>query len=259
MELLVRVVATAAIVIGITVAVERLGAAIGGALAGLPIVIGPGFFFIARDHSAAFTAEAATASLLSLCATETFLLGYAAAAGRCRPALALGLATLGWFSVAMLLSQVPPSPPLALALFLVAAVLARRLGRRFLRESARRRVPGGPGLLLARGLAAGILVAAATLTASRLGADWSGFIVTYPIGLSVVAVTLHQRAGAGTVVATLHAAMLGVASLAAFSLTLASLIEAGGALPSLLAAFVASVAVTSALAWRARAPVTPAG
>ncbi len=62
-ELTVGIVSTAAIVIGITLAVERLGPRIGGALGGLPIVIGPAFFFVLHDHSVAFSANAAAASL----------------------------------------------------------------------------------------------------------------------------------------------------------------------------------------------------
>jgi hypothetical protein len=251
-EIAIRVAATAVIVVGVTLSVERLGPLIGGALAGLPIVIGPGFFFIARQHGAAFTADAAAASLLSLCATEAFLLAYAGVAARHRPALALGAATLAWMAMAALLSTMPPRPFLALALFVAAAGAARGVGRRFLRPVSGRRAPGGHLLLLARGLAAGLLVAAATLGAHRLGATWAGLLVTYPIGFSIVAITIHQRLGAGTVIATLHAAMLGVGSLAAFSLTLALAIERAGPAPALAAALAASLAVTSLLAWRSR-------
>ena len=41
----------------------RLGPAVGGALAGLPIVLGPGFFFLMREAEAGFVAQAATALL----------------------------------------------------------------------------------------------------------------------------------------------------------------------------------------------------
>lgn len=249
-ELGIRIVATAVIVIGVALAVERLGPAIGGALAGLPIVIGPGFFFIARDHSAAFTADAGTASLLSLCATEAFLLAYCWVAFRHRPALALGAATLAWFVMVFLLLPLPPRVFLALGMFVCAAVLARWIGQRFRSVAAGRKAAGGHLLLIVRGVAAGILVAAATLAADYLGSGWSGFIMTYPIGFSVISVTVHQRAGASTVIATLHSAMLGVASLAAFSFTLSFSIETIGTMPALTAALGASVAVTAALALR---------
>lgn len=253
-ELAIRVAATAVIVIGVTLAVERLGSLIGGALAGLPIVIGPGFFFIAREHGADFTADTAAASLLSLCATEAFLLAYSGVAFRHRPGLALSAATLVWFLAAAMLAPLPPRPFLAVVLFLGAATAARLIcRRRLLRTGGARKVDGGYLLLLVRGLAAGLLVATATLAADHLGPGWSGFFVTYPIAISIVAITVHQRSGAYVAIATLHAAMQGVGSLAAFSLTLALAIKVAGPGAALAAALVASVAVTSFLAWRSAA------
>ena len=224
----IRIVATALIVIALSLAVERLGPAIGGALAGLPIVTGPGFFFLARNHSVAFTADAGTASLLSLGATEAFLLTYCAVAFRHRPALALGAAMLAWIFVVFLLSPVSSRPLFALGLFVAAATMARLIGRQFLLRSHERKVPGGYLLLLIRGAAAGALVAGATLAADSLGSDWSGFIMTYPIGLSIISITVHQRVGAPAVITTLHSAMLGITSLAAFSFTLSICIETIG-------------------------------
>ena len=249
-ELPIRVAATAAIIIGITLAVERLGPAIGGALVGLPIVIGPGFFFLLREHGAEFGAEAAASSLISLCATEAFLLVYCAAAARWSAGISIACASATWFAAAFVLSPVPSRPGLGLLLFVAAAVFARRTARRFLRAGQPRAAKGGAFLLLVRGLAAGILVAAATLTADRLGPGWSGFVVTYPIGFTVVSITIHQRSGADTAIATLHGAMLGVISLAAFSFTLAATAGPLGSGLAFLGALAAGVAATGLLTWR---------
>ena len=159
-ELSIRIFLTAGIVIGITLAVERLGVNVGGALAGLPIVIGPAFFFVLREHSVAFSANAATASLMSLSASQAFLMGYVAFAARSK--FAIVAATLAWIAVAMTLAQLPPSPWLALALFVSMTVICRSWGRRFLRPIAQRKARGTLALLLLRGLAAGLLVAVVT-------------------------------------------------------------------------------------------------
>lgn len=256
-ELLIRILATALVVIGVTLAVERLGPTIGGALAGLPMVIGPGFYFIAREHPEEFTSTTAAASLLSLCATEAFLLAYIVVAARRRPAMALTAAALTWALGAVLLSPIPSRPELALALFVLALLAARAISRRYVRPTGRRKVTGGLPLLVARGMAAGILVAVATLAAGHLGPAWAGFIVTYPIGFSVISVTVHQRFGTEIAIVMLHAAMLGVASLAAFSFMMAVGIEALGATWAFSASLAASVAVTSLLALRATAPRGP--
>ena len=44
LELGVRMGATAAVVVAVTFAVGRFGPLVGGALAGLPVVLGPGFY-----------------------------------------------------------------------------------------------------------------------------------------------------------------------------------------------------------------------
>ena len=192
-ELFVRIVATAAIVIGVTLAAEHLGPKIGGALAGLPIVIGPAFFFLVRDQSVAFSADAAAAALTSLAATQAFLLGYVAVAERSRAAI--GAAVVAWLLAASLLSLVPASPWLGLAIFTASMLAARFLATRFLRPHGPARAGGSFLSLVLRGLAAGLLVAAVTLAADRLGPVWAGFLIAYPIGMTVISVTLHQRLG----------------------------------------------------------------
>lgn len=250
-ELATRLVATAAIVVVVTVAVERLGPRVGGALVGLPIVIGPGFFFLIGEHGPAFGAGAAAASLLSLCATEAFLLAYCAAA-RWGPWPAIAAASGAWVIGVLILARLPSMPLLGLALFACSVAVARRIGRRFLSADRGRALRGGLVLLLLRGLLAGVLVAAATLAAGGLGAGWAGFLLTYPIGFSVVSITIHQRSGVETVTATLHAAMLGTASLAAFSFTLAVTIVAWGPAAAFATALLAGVVVTTLLTWRSR-------
>ena len=244
-ELFVRIVATAAIVIGVTLAAEHLGPKIGGALAGLPIVIGPAFFFLVQDQNLTFSAYAAAASLTSLAATQAFLLGYVAVAARTRAAL--GAAVLAWLLCAWLLSHLPASPWLGLAVFTTAMLVARRIGARFLRPLGAARASGTWLLLLLRGLVAGMLVAGVTLAANRLGPVWAGFLIAYPIGLTVISATLHRRLGATITIATLRAVMLGISSLAAFAFVLSITLAPLGPLPAFAAALAASVTVTLAL------------
>lgn len=244
-EVLTRTLATAAIVVGITLAVERLGPRIGGALAGLPIVIGPAFFFLLQDHSAAFSIDIATATLTSLAATQAFLLGYIAVAARSRAAI--GAATLAWLTGAWLLSWLPQSPWLSLSIFVAATVVARRLAARFVRPHAISPAKGSWMLLFLRGSAAGLLVSIVTLTADSLGTVRAGFLIAYPIGLTVIAVTVHQRSGADVVVATLRSVMLGISSLAAFAFTLSVTLTPLGPLSSFTAALAAGVAMTTLL------------
>ena len=254
-ELLVRLVATATIVVGISLAVERLGPLVGGALVGLPIVVGPGFFFLIRNHTLTFSADAAASSLISLCSTQAFLFVFCATAARASPGATIIMASSAWFVMAMALSHMPTDPFLGLLLFTVAVFVARRLGRRFVTPVSTPQTPGELPLLIFRGVAAGILVAIATGLAKTLGAEWSGFIVTYPIGFTMISITLHQRFGASTAIATMYAATRGLASLAAFSFTLSTTIIALGPELAFTGALGAGIAVTSFLTWRSTVSV----
>ncbi|WP_050526289.1 hypothetical protein [Pseudorhodobacter aquimaris] len=244
-ELLVRVFATAGIVIGITLSVERLGPKIGGALAGLPIVIGPAFFFIVRDHSIEFSANAAAASLISLAATQAFLLAYIFVAARSRAAILA--ATLAWAVCAWGLSWVAPSPWTGLLIFLPAMIAVRILSRRFVRPFTPGRAKGTLTLLVIRGVAAGLLVAGVTAASWQLGPVWAGLLISYPVGLTVISMTIHHRSGADMVISTLRAVMLGVLSPVAFTFVLAVLLEPLGPVLAFALALIAGVLATSGL------------
>ncbi|HEY0876864.1 MAG TPA: hypothetical protein VGE10_00275 [Zeimonas sp.] len=258
-ELGVRTLATAFFVIAVTGAVGRLGPAIGGALAGLPIVLGPGFFFLVRKEDASFVVDAAGYSLLSLCATQLFLLAYIAAAGReAAPARSLALAAAAWAASAAALRLLPPEPLFGLALFVALTGVVHRLGAAFRSDAVAGRRDETLGLLLLRGVLAGLLVAVVTAASRRLGAGWSGLILAFPIGYSVIAVTVHQRLGPSTVVTTLHSAMLGTVGLAAFCATLAWALAHAAPSASLALAFAISFTVTLVLVvGRAKSRATP--
>lgn len=76
LDVLIRIITTAAIVIIVTTSVGTFGPVVGGLLAGLPIALGPGFYFLLDTVSVKFLAQTATFSLLALSATQAFLLTY---------------------------------------------------------------------------------------------------------------------------------------------------------------------------------------
>lgn len=252
-ELLVRATATAAVVVGITIAVDRLGPAIGGALGGLPIVVGPGFYFLMLDQTTEFVIHAAISSLMALTASQAFLVGYIVVARRSRAAILA--AVLCWLLAALLLTEVRSSPWIGAGLFLAATAAALVLARRFERTHATPRIRGGLTMLLIRGIAAGLLVAVVTVAAARLGPIWAGFLMTYPIALTAISVTVHQRSGADVVIATLRSLMSGIGSIAAFTFTLAITLLPFGMFWAFAASLVASISVTTVLTLRSRRPV----
>ncbi len=243
---------TALSVLGITLAADRFGSVIGGALAGLPVVVGPAMYFLYRDFGQGFAADASVSSLMSLSATQVFLVVYCIVAQR-GARISLALASTAWLIAAILLSFLPQRPGLGLLLFVLAALGARRAVQG-LAAASPAVVKGRPMSLVlvgARATAAGILVAVTTLAAGRLGSSWSGIIAAYPIGFSFVILTLHLELGGAKAIATSHAAMLGLASLATFAFVLAVTMPVVMAGQAFALALIAGTAVTAATCWAA--------
>lgn len=103
-----------------------------------------------------------------------------------------------------------------------------------------------------RGILAGLLVAAVTAAAGQLGATVSGLLLAFPIGYTVLSITIHEQFGAETAAATLHSAMFGTMSLAGFCVTLALAIPAIAPIWAFVIALAVSSSITVALILRPR-------
>lgn len=257
-EALIRLTATALVIIVVTWSVELFGPMIGGVLAGLPITLGPGFYFLVAQAPTSFVEQAASYALLSLCATQCFLLAYVLLGRRAPPALTLTGAILAWALAAAILHTLPSPLWLGGLLFALTTVVCLRTGRHAVRPV--KRADGKPGLgqLLLRGILAGILVAGVTTTSHALGATLSGLLLSFPIGYSVISVTIHQHMGRDTATATVYSALLGTTSLAVFCAVLALATPGHAPYTALGLALAASALVTSTLAiWRRRSQRRP--
>lgn len=241
---LVRLAATAGIVVAVTLLVDRLGPRIGGVVAGLPIVVGPGLAFIALDETPSYLGEAAGFVLVSLTATAAFLLAYGRAARQAGPAAALLLAIGAWAGTAILLAGIGMGPVVAAGLFALASLLAARLLRRAGPGPAAPPGKAGRFALFLRAGLAGALVGAVSLASRALGPELAGILLAYPIGMTVIAVTIHQRQGSRIVIATLAATALGSLSIGAFALAVALLAPVAGGAVALAAALGAALLVS---------------
>ncbi|ADP19998.1 putative membrane protein 91 (plasmid) [Achromobacter xylosoxidans A8] len=218
---LARMAATAFVVVGVAMTVGRFGPVIGGALAGLPIVLGPGFLFLLMQAPPGFASNAAIYSLFSLSATQIFLLAYIIAAERAGPLVSLLGAVAAWGAATALFRLLPPQALVGIALFAVVTAITRKRGATFVRGTIKRARADNIGLLLLRGILAGLLVAGVTAAANQLGATASGLLLAFPIGYTVLSITIHEEFGAQAATATLHSAIFGTISLAGFCAVLA--------------------------------------
>jgi len=252
LELLTRMATTAFVVVLVALAVRHFGALIGGALAGLPIVLGPGYFFLLGKATPSFVAETASFSLLALCATQTFLLAYMATAKTGSAVRSLAAAASVWVVSIAVLQFLPADPFPGLLAFLLTTVVTYRAGLRYLSETRVEKGRERNALLLLRACLAGLLVAIVTIGSKRFGAGISGLLLAYPIGFTMVSVTIHQQYGNAHVVAVLHSGILGTVSLAGFCFTLATTLRLLPEQAAFLTALTVSCVITLVMASRSR-------
>ncbi|MGH1439201.1 MAG: hypothetical protein ACRBBR_03725 [Cellvibrionaceae bacterium] len=220
-SLAIKMLATTIVVIMVTIAVPRVGAAIGGALSGVPMVIGPGFFFMLNTHTPEFIADAAIYGLLAMCINQLFLLTYIVIAYRASALQSITGAIVIWFSIAYVLQPVSLNLLFVTTLFFISVCVAYFSARRFCTLGNNIEGEENYYLLFLRAIMAGILVAVVTVSAHHIGAEWSGLLIAFPIGYTVLSITIHQQYGSASVISVLHAAMLGAIGLMSFCFALA--------------------------------------
>ncbi|MED5296554.1 hypothetical protein ACSEE7_03740 [Halomonas cupida] len=219
--LLIKWLATASVVIGVSLAAVRLGPGIGGVLAGTPIVLGPGYFFMLREQPGGLVADAALGSLHAMLATLAFCLAFVLASGRFGAWASAGISAGLWWVAAAVANALPGGVGLALVVFLACLAMAMRRLRSLHLASVSVSAPVRWVDLLLRGSLAGAIVCLATLLVGTWAPAVSGMVLSFPIGMLTIALTLHQRYGAAAARATLASTQLGMLSLVAFSAVLA--------------------------------------
>ncbi|BBP65976.1 hypothetical protein PHLH5_35170 [Pseudomonas sp. Cab53] len=224
----------------ISLAGRRWGPSVAGWLSGLPVVVGPILLFLALEQGEAFAARSATAALSAMFAMITFCVVYAQVAQRRGWPWALGIALAAWALVALVLSWLPASLPLASLLAAVALLAAPYLFPA-VRPVMQRPTRTSDKLLL-RMIAGALLTLAVTWLASTVGERWSGLLAVFPLLGSVMAVFSQQTRGPAFTAALLRATATGMYCFAAFCLTVALTLPMLG-----LPAFALGVAVSAVM------------
>lgn len=248
-QAIVRGLSIALLVVLATQAIRWFGPSIGGLIASMPMVTGPAYFILLMQGDTGFVAEAAAYSLIYIGAAQVFLLVFIATLRTLHPAAGFLLAGLGWFGAILLLGLLPPLPWLGLAGFILITALTRRLARRFVRITVVTVTADRPWITAIKGASAGVLVAFSTSVAATIGTSWSGVLLVFPIAFVVLCATALEIYGKDVLIATLHSAMRGSSSLAAFCFVLAAGLRAMAPWPTFAAAVLAALATTLALGW----------
>jgi len=245
-----------AMVAAVTLASRRWGPAVGGLLAGLPLVAGPTLFFFALEQGEPFAAQAAGATLVGLIAVAAFCLAYAWLSVAVSWVVALPVSWLVFGAVSIPLNLFSWPPLVALVVAAGSFALARWL----LPSVGAAPPPLIPPLwdLPLRMGAAAALVLSVTYVATRVGPTVSGALTPIPSVLAIVVAFVHAQQGRAGVIHFLRGFLPAIWTFAVFCFILqAVLVPLGRYLGFLLATTVQSVVHSLVLRAMRRAPRRP--
>ncbi len=236
---LLKLAVVPAFILGVSLAGRRWGPHIAGLLSGFPVVGGPITIFIAVEQGLDFGARAATAGILSLTCLLSFNVTYSWVCRRWSWSVALIASTLVWVMMALLLSRLPNSLPVALVVSVSALVLAPFLFASARPDNQPRRQSRDLLLRMATGVA---LTLAVTAVAAQLGAVWSGMLAAFPIIGLVLVLFTHINSGPDQVAHLIRGNVQGLYTFVAFFSTLILVWPTGRFWTALILALVAGLA-----------------
>lgn len=246
--LLLKVVVTALVAVGISVAIENSGHVIGGVLMGLPITAGPGYVFLALQATPEFVAESAAFSFAIVAANMVFVMIFVLVARHARPLPTMIACLVGWFACALLVDAAPSPRWIGLVLnallFALSIPLIRgsRSVARFGRRAARQE-------LLIRAVGAGTLVGLVVTVSEAIGSSVTGIAMLFPVTLLTIGWIMQTRYGPGPATAVMAGALIAMPGFGLAVLALSLLAEPVGVTPSLLIALVMCLAWAGATLW----------
>ena len=239
--LLYKMLATAGLVVAVSMLVERVGPFLGAMVATLPISAGPALIFVAIDQGPAFLEASARAGLPAFAGTAVYAAVYAFLAQRHSTLISIGGGLAAWLVTTLLILRREWSVEAALALHLAVlgtALWATRAYRRAapLVRATRRAwdVPFRAAIVMA-------LVATVVVAGRLLGPEAAGAIAVAPMVFASVGLILQPRVGGAVPAAMMANGLLGliglVAALAFLSVSATALGSATALSLALLTAF----------------------
>ncbi|MFH6785907.1 MULTISPECIES: hypothetical protein [Methylobacterium] len=223
--LLAKMLASAAIVVLASLAVERAGPLVGAMIATLPLSAGPAYTFLALDHEAGFLRESAVASLPAIAATALFIASYAALARRLGVALSLVLSLAVWIVAVLGLTRfgggLAGAALVAVGVIVGCIRLCRRWRKGGLVPARRKRA----GDTLVRAGIVMALVVAVVLAGRLAGPGAAGILAFAPVVMVSLAVILHPRIGGAATATVLVLSLPGLLGFVAALFALAVTVE----------------------------------
>jgi uncharacterized membrane protein (GlpM family) len=213
LALALKMALTAAIVVIVSVVVERTGPFIGAIIAALPSAAAAAYVILAIEHPPSFIAASAVGSVATGAAVSIFALVYTLLAQRRGLIVSLGVALLVWFAVAAILRMVAWTPLGAVVLNVIVFGITIPLSWRYRASGPPKKFLRTPFDIPLRAVAAAIVVASVTTASYAIGSFASGMFALFPIIFCSSIVILHPRVGGkatASMVAHAQVAFLGL-------------------------------------------------
>jgi uncharacterized membrane protein (GlpM family) len=194
-ELALKMALTAAVVVVVSVTVERSGPFIGALIAALPTAAGAAYVILAIEHPPAFIAAGAVGSAAATATVSIFAVTYTILAQRHGLIFSLGIAMVIWFAGAAALRLTDWTPLTALALDVVVFGITVPLSWRYRTSSTAAKFLRTPFDIPLRAITAAVVVAIVTTASYSIGSFVSGVFAVFPIVMASSIVILHPRVG----------------------------------------------------------------
>jgi hypothetical protein len=201
--LIVKLAATAGLVVVATLIAEKVGAFIGAMIAALPLSAGPAYLFIAMEHNSTFVAQSALTGLGINAMITPFLLIAAILVRRFGIWVGLGTGFSLWAAGSFAILQASLDVESAIALNVVAFSICLYFSRPYLEAGAVTGVKGGLMDVSFRTVAVVAVAATVIITGRLIGPEVAGFVAVIPIVWMSMAAVLYARAGRRTTSAVL--------------------------------------------------------
>jgi len=228
-----------------SLAARRWGHAVSGYLGGLPMIGGPITLFLALDLGLAFAAKSALFTLAAVLGQGAHLLALAHVGQRRGWMLALCAGWVAFGVAALVVTQMPITLGLALALAVGALLAAWRWLPRVEGDATRPAIP--PMELRLRLVAAFALAAMILWSAPIFGPTVSGILLSLPITGSIMPPFTLALYGPGALERLVRGFVVGLSGFTAFFFVIASTLTAWGIAPAFLAALAAALAALFAV------------
>ena len=242
-SLLIKIIATASVVVAASIVAEKAGPFWGALIACLPVAAGPAYVLLALDADAPFIRSSALAGVAGNAATGLFILVLHLSASRRGFMVSLSAAIAAWLAAILCIRAAGPWQAIGGVLL---NILVYGGALRLARSEAV--VVGSAAAarwfeLPLRALTVGLLVAGTVTISHAIGPGATGLAVAFPISMTSLSIVLHRRLGGQAVAQVMANSLKAMPGLGLALLTLAAAAEGFGVPLALL------LALTVSLGW----------